>query len=418
VLRSSIAFDPHQAEALLRAVPAQAGVFALYGHHSHAQPYVTRTTNLRRRLLRLLAPPESQSRRLNLRERVARIEYALTGSELEAALALHQWSVQVFGVQETHRRMRLHTPYFLRMAWENAYPRVYVTNRLTRRWLQYCYGPFPSRAAAERFLEESLDLFKLRRCHDDLNPDPGFPGCVYSEMKMCLAPCFQGCSDERYAEEAVAVRGYLETHGHSLLTQITAARDKASETLEFEQAAAFHVQMQKARAAAQLAEEIVRPLTELDALVVQPAAAPESVALFLVRGGVIRGPVLFSTLGMRHPNEQSGSSSLFAHPVALAPVPLEGGEENPSQHDTLEGRFAAALHALESQPADASLLADHLALLKRWYYRPEKQRVGEIFFRGAELPVKRILRGVSRVYAAAQKSPPASASAAADAPQV
>src|SRR5476649_1650821 len=35
-----------------------------------------------------------------------------------------------------------------------------------------------------------------------------FPGCVYSEMKMCLAPSFKGCSDERYAEEAARVERY------------------------------------------------------------------------------------------------------------------------------------------------------------------------------------------------------------------
>ncbi|MHB1022281.1 MAG: excinuclease ABC subunit C [Acidobacteriaceae bacterium] len=417
MLRESIAFDPQQAEALLRKVPQRAGVFALYGHQDEAQPYVTRTANLRRRLLRLLAPPESQSKRLNLRDRVARIEYALTGSEFEATLLLYQVSVEVFGVAETRRRMRLHTPYFLRMAWENAYPRVYVTNRLAKRALAYCYGPFPSRAAAERFLDESLNLFKLRRCHEELNPDPSFPGCVYSEMKMCLAPCFKGCTDERYAEESAAVRGYLETHGASLITKITSARDKASEELEFEQAAALHGQMQRAKATSQLADEIVRPLTQLNALMLQPAAEADMVALFLVRDGILSGPEMFSTLGMRHPNEQSGSSSLFAHPVALAPVPLEGGAENMSQHDTLENRLARAIASLESNPVEMTLLADHLALLKRWYYRPEKQRAGEIFFREDGFPVKRILRGISRVYAGSQKLADPNAAPAADGPQ-
>ncbi len=45
----------------------------------------------------------------------------------------------------------------------------------------------------------------------------------------------------------------------------------------------------------------------------------------------------------------------------------------------------------------------HLALLKRWYYRPEARREGEIFFPGAEgrWPVKAILRGIGRVAAKA-----------------
>ena len=41
---------------------------------------------------------------------------------------------------------------------------------------------------------------------------------------------------------------------------------------------------------------------------------------------------------------------------------------------------------------------EHLALLKRWYYR--SSRVGEIFFvdeKGA-LPMRRLVRGIARVY--------------------
>jgi hypothetical protein len=41
---------------------------------------------------------------------------------------------------------------------------------------------------------------------------------------------------------------------------------------------------------------------------------------------------------------------------------------------------------------------EHLAILKRWYYRGT--RIGEIFLadRKGELPFRRIVRGISRVY--------------------
>ena len=44
-----------------------------------------------------------------------------------------------------------------------------------------------------------LDLFRIRRCQIKIRRDPDFPGCIYSEMKMCLAPCFAGCTEEEYA---------------------------------------------------------------------------------------------------------------------------------------------------------------------------------------------------------------------------
>jgi excinuclease ABC subunit C len=52
-------------------------------------------------------------------------------------------------------------------------------------------------------------------------------------------------------------------------------------------------------------------------------------------------------------------------------------------------------------PPTATLRQGHLALLKRWYYRPEVRRVGEIFFPDSEgrWPVKAMLRGVGRVAA-------------------
>jgi hypothetical protein len=48
----------------------------------------------------------------------------------------------------------------------------------------------------------------------------------------------------------------------------------------------------------------------------------------------------------------------------------------------------------------ATLRQGHLALLKRWYYRPEIRRTGEIFFPDTEghWPVKAMLRGVGRVF--------------------
>src|ERR1035438_478845 len=65
-------------------IPAAPGVFALFGEDVRAEPYVSRTPNLRRRIKRLLDARPDQTKRLQLAGRVARIEYALTGSDFEA----------------------------------------------------------------------------------------------------------------------------------------------------------------------------------------------------------------------------------------------------------------------------------------------------------------------------------------------
>ena len=418
---ASLVFDPADPKAALGQLPQAQAVFALYGDNARAEPYIGRTPNLRARLERLLQPSAKHPRRLHLAGLVRRIERQLTGSEFESLLAQFSLLDEIFGAKALER-MHLRHPAFVRFLGSNPYPRITVTHRPSLREADWAYGPFPSRAAAERFSEEALKLFLLRRCTFELNPDPAYPGCVYSEMKMCLAPCYKGCSDERYAEESAAVQDFLATRGESRLVTLRAARDKASAELAFESAAALHAQVQRVEAVHALAAELVRPLSRLRAVILQASAQPDEVAVFLFENGRMRGPAGFSTLGMRIQNEQSGSSSLFAQPMAIESTPegehgSEGAREQedvkPMAHNRLprgllESRLETALAELSatSAPPSATVRQAHLALLKRWYYRPEGRRTGEIFFPDAEdrLPAKAILRGIGRVAARALES--------------
>ena len=405
-------FEPARAEEILRAVPAGPGVFALRGFKESDEPYLTRTADLRRRMRRLLDPPESQSKRLNLRERVARIEYTVTGSEFESSLVLYEAAAALFGLAEARRRLKLHTPYFLRFTVENSFPRVYATNRLSGsrggRGLAQMYGPFPSRAAAERYCDAVLDLFKIRRCYEDLQPYPEHPGCVYQEMKKCLAPCNIACTAEEYRAETDAVQAFFATRGESLLGKIAAEREVAAETMEFEQAAALHEKYQKVKATSALADELVQPVLEVRAVVVQKAAPAseaaedlQEAAVFMVQAGCIAGPERMSTLGVRAVKEQTSvGSSLFAQPLMLQAVPLEGSAtEALESPEVRAGEVLTRLEARAGVPSDLALLSDHLSLLRRWYYRPEKQRAGEVFFPYPDggWPVRRILRGAARM---------------------
>jgi excinuclease UvrABC nuclease subunit len=452
----TVPFDPADPRAALGQLPRTAAVFALYGEEAHFEPYIGRTPNLRGRLERLLQPSAKHPRRLQLAGRVRRIEWRLTGSEFESLLAQFSLLEQIYGAK-TLERMHLGAPAFVRFLGGNPYPRITVTHRPSQREAGWAYGPFQSRAAAERFADEALKLFLLRRCTDDLNPNPSHPGCVYSEMKMCLAPCYQGCTDERYAAEAAAVEGFLATRGDSRLVVLRASRDEASANLEFEAAASLHAQVQRVEAVRALAPELVRPLSQLRAVILQASANPDEVAVFLFENARLRGPAAFPTLGMRIQNEQSGSTSLFAHPVAIEPIPESAQPEQAAEDNSrlgempdknsagakaraefedlparlkscpdaslpspatseggttaqakvprglLEARMEAALAELRDsgQTPSPTLRQGHLALLKRWYYRPEARRTGEIFFPDAEgrWPIKAMLRGVGRVAA-------------------
>jgi excinuclease ABC subunit C len=370
VLSYRLEFETARDHELFGAIPAAAAVFLLRGDVPEAEPYVSKTANLRRRVQRLLSVPEERTKRLNLRERVRWIEYSVTGSDFESGFLLYQL-LRVTFPKTYADRLRLRFAPMVKLHLENEYPRASTTTRLGRmNGKSVYYGPFPSRVVAEKFANDSLDFFKMRRCVDDLHPDPAFPGCIYSEMKMCLAPCFKGCSDDEYRAEVGRVQAYLDSGGQSLERELARQREEASNNLDFENAAALHARVEKLKPVLTQLPEIVRRTDLLAGVIVQPCLAESCVTLFRIDAGSIAGPVVFSIQSPEHTKSQS-----------------------------MESRAQQALDAIPHSPARTALeIMEHLAILKRWYYLGS--RVGEIFLadeKGA-LPMRRIVRGISRVY--------------------
>jgi excinuclease UvrABC nuclease subunit len=370
VLKERIEFRAQWDSEVFSAVAAAPAVFLLRGEDVNSEPYVSKTANLRRRLQRLLSAPEERTRRLNLRDRVRWIEYTLTGSDFESGFVLYQVLRAAFPKTYSNR-LRLRFAPLVKLHLENEFPRASITMRLGRiSGKNVYYGPFASRVAAEKFMNDALDFFKMRRCVEDLHPDPKFPGCVYSEMKMCLAPCFRGCTDDEYRAEVARVEDFLNSRGESLQRQMAAERDDASAKMEFETAAAVHARLDKLAPVLQQLPEFVRRIDQLHAVIVQRSRQPESVALFRVDGGALAGPLEF---------------------------PISGAEHTKSQ--SMEARVQVSLVAFSAaKPGSAIERMEHLAILRRWCYRGT--RAGEIFFADArgELPMRRLVRGIGRVY--------------------
>src|SRR5580658_976427 len=86
---SVVEFFPEPDAEIFASIPAAPAVFALRGE-AGTEPYASKTANLKRRLLRLLSPPEPGSKRLNLRHRVRNIEFKITGSDFESGLLLYR----------------------------------------------------------------------------------------------------------------------------------------------------------------------------------------------------------------------------------------------------------------------------------------------------------------------------------------
>jgi excinuclease UvrABC nuclease subunit len=367
VFARAIPFTPEHDQEVFAEVPARPGVFLLRPAEAGAEPYISKSSNLRRRITKLLATPEEGfSKRLNLRDRCAQIEFTETGSDFENTLLLYRALRHYFPKTYT-KRLRLSPPALVKFDWANAYPRAYVTTKLSKLGAEggpTYYGPFRSRAVAEKYANDVLDLFKSRRCTFELDPDPSFPGCVYSEMKMCLAPCFKGCTDEEYMAETRRVEEFVRTRGESLIMPLAAERDQASEQLAFEAAKTLHEKVEKLKAIAREADELVRRIDELDAVIVAPGA--EGLVLFRFNGCQICGPM-----------------KVITSPTGETPVV-------PKLEDIVEQLQA-------TQKVSAAECIEHLAILKRWYYRSHK--AGEMVFRNADgsWPMRKIANAAQRV---------------------
>ena len=394
-LDSSAEFVAASDSEFFAAVPALPAVFAVEprGELTEAKPVLLRTASLRQRLTRLLGPPDPASKRLNLRAFAGRVRYRVVGSPFELSFVHWQHARRLWPAAY-RERVRMRPPAVLKVSLANAYPRCYATRRISANG--FYFGPFESRRAADAFASTFLDLFKIRRCQIKIRRDPSFPGCIYSEMKMCLAPCFAGCSKEEYDAETSRVVAFLATNGASLTAELERERETASAALDFERAAAVHRRIEKATEALRGLPELARRLEDLNAVVLQRAAEENTVAVFVVRAGRIEEPRLLRF------------GDLASEPRSVERILREWLDET--------GTATSAPTKAPTTQQSFRELEDHLSLLVRWFYK--KPRVGEIFFRestarsvgmslqdeasarrNSEWPYRRILRACSRLLA-------------------
>jgi excinuclease ABC subunit C len=378
-------FDPSHEEEFFAAVPARPAVFLIEPRKDGAQPYVARTVDLRRALERLLSATEQPSRRLSLRNIAAKVRYRLTGSKFEQTLVLYQQARRLFPGRYRDL-LRLRPPALLKVNLRNDYPRCYVTRRILSDGGLY-FGPFPSRKAAESFANDFLDLFKVRRCQIKIRRDPSFPGCIYSEMKMCLAPCFAGCSKQEYDAEVQRVTENLESAGAALTRELAGQREAASDSLDFERAAALHKKLEKVSAVLGSLPELARRVDELDAVILQRAAEENATAVFAVHSGLIADPFLL----------RFGEISSQPRPVEeILRAELEAQDCRVKEGEKAREPSATALASRELR-GSADSLEGNLSLLARWFYSNPRQ--GEIFFRRPDWPYRRMIRACSRLLA-------------------
>jgi excinuclease ABC subunit C len=354
-------------DAALESAPDSPGVFVLWP--KQGDPYISKSARLRRRLRRLLKERETPSRLLNLRHTVQRIEYQLTASGLESSMVYYETARRHFP-EKYLELIRLRMPSYVKILLGNEFPRSQLTTHLARTGdpkAPLLFGPFRSRASAERFESQFLDLFQMRRCQEDLVPSPSHPGCIYGEMAMCLRPCQQVVGPGEYAHEVERAAEFLRTAGRSLAGAIARSRDRLSEEMNFEEAARQHKRLERVQEVLKLRDDLAGDLDRLHGVAITRSEASGSVQLWFLRGGYWQMPQRFI---------------------------FEAREGRPvSMDQQLRGVFAS----VENRKLTVRERQEYLALLARWYYSSWRDGEWLGFESWEEIPYRKLVHAISRV---------------------
>ncbi len=361
-------FDPHSPEAAeaVASLPESRGIYLLSIPGSN--PHLSWSLNLKRRLTRLLLPSYNDSHRGFARffEKVTSISCWPAGSRLEASLLLFQITRQHFPI-DYMKRLRLRLPWFLVLNLEDRFPRLEIVNRPARR-KRISFGPFLTRDLAQRYEQEILGLFQIRRCTEVLDPAPSHPGCIYGEMNQCLRPCQTAVSDAEYANEVGRVEEFLANNGKTAMAGLSTARERASAELDFEQAAQLHKRLEKVQAAATSRDAVIAPLDRFSGVALVRGISQQECRLLPMREGYWQNPLI-----LEYSAVEPGARS------------LDGD---------LRERLAASAAAWK--PAEAPRW-EHLAVFSRWYYSSWRDGHWFPFAKLDDLNYRRLVKEISNL---------------------
>jgi len=175
-------------------------------------------------------------------ERIADIDYLVTGSELEALIL----ECNLIKKHRPHYNVRLRddkTYPFIRVTVNEPYPRVFMTRTVVRDGSRY-FGPYTDVPAVRETLRMLKTLFPLRQCSHRFDADtPARRPCLNFHIQRCLGPCSGQVEPRLYREMVDEVVLFLEGRQADLIESLRRRMEAAADSLDFEQAARLRDQM-------------------------------------------------------------------------------------------------------------------------------------------------------------------------------
>ncbi len=168
---------------------------------------------------------------------IKRFEYIITDSELEALVLENNLIKEHEPKYNTMLKDDKTYPYIMVTLGEK-FPRVKSSRTMKKDKSRY-FGPFTSNYAVKETLDLLNKAYKIRTCNKKLTGEPEGRPCLNYHIGQCMAPCTGKVSEEEYRENIDKVLDFLGGNYSSIVKDLEAKMNAASEALDFETAATY-----------------------------------------------------------------------------------------------------------------------------------------------------------------------------------
>jgi excinuclease ABC subunit C len=264
-----------------RHAPSAPGVYRMIAAGGDVL-YVGKAKNLKKRILAYARPTGLVSRIARMVAVTASIEFVSTATETEALLLEANLIKRLRPRFNVLLRDDKSFPYILITAGER--PAQIVKHRGARNREGDYFGPFAAVNAVNRTITALERAFLIRSCSDAVFESRTRP-CLLFQIKRCSAPCMGEISRTDYDELVREATNFLSGRSRAVKDELAEEMDRASETLDFERAAALRDRL-AALSAVQARQGInPRGVEEADVFAIHQDGGFNCIEVFFFRTG-------------------------------------------------------------------------------------------------------------------------------------
>ena len=275
-------------EEELKKLPASPGVYIMHDRHDEII-YVGKAISLKNRVRQYFQESRSKTAKIEkMVSRIARFEYIITDSELEA-LVLECNLIKEHRPRYNTMLKDDKTYPYIKVTMDEAFPRVLFSRTMKKDKCRY-FGPYTSAGAVKDTIDLIHKLWKLRTCTRRLPQDIGKERpCPNYHIKQCQAPCQGYISQEEYGKAVAQTLDFLNGKYEPVLSMLEEKMMQASDEMDFETAIEYRELLNSVKQVAQKQKITSQSMEDRDIIAMARDSEDAVVQVFFVRDGKLIG---------------------------------------------------------------------------------------------------------------------------------